>query len=98
MQAKSSQFFTSLRHLLSKDHRQYVYVSLTHLYIIVGKISFFSYFQSTFADGYTLFRKSPNATFIDFWWAFQKNIDSMVIWVNVSLLSIKKIQLSNHVC
>lgn len=46
MQAKSSQFFTSLRHLLSKDLRQYVYVSLTHLYIIVGKISFFHIFRA----------------------------------------------------
>uniref|UniRef100_K1R4B0 Uncharacterized protein n=1 Tax=Magallana gigas TaxID=29159 RepID=K1R4B0_MAGGI len=31
-----------------------------------------------FADGHKLFRKAPNATSIDFWRAFKKNIDSMM--------------------
>lgn len=53
-----------------------------------------------FADGHKLFRKAPNATSIDFWRAFKKNIDSMMKqsperWTSLEQKHTRKIEALN---
>ncbi|XP_061192390.1 uncharacterized protein LOC133200616 [Saccostrea echinata] len=53
-----------------------------------------------FADGHKLFKKSSDATSIDFWRAFRKNIDAMMKqsperWVALEQRIVKKIEASN---